>query len=254
MDRYRDLWRQNDAKTESWKLANQAVQDAVESQQSSATAAIQMAQSKKRRNRKKTPSGQRPTEESDSNMSSATPDSALKSVNNSISGSGGSMTVQQMLSADSPNKKAEEALTTAIADFVHSCGLKFNIPEEPTFQVMIALAKHVPTTYKCPPRKRVGGELLQIMYEDLHARNSEQLKQFAGTYGLTLYGDGATVKKMPLINILAAGYGQPAAVLDIVDCTGHMEEGGKKDAKFIVELFKPHMLSLVLVYSTLRTI
>ena len=32
MDRYRDLRRQNDAKTESWKLANQAVQDAVESQ------------------------------------------------------------------------------------------------------------------------------------------------------------------------------------------------------------------------------
>jgi hypothetical protein len=31
------------------------------------------------------------------------------------------------------------------------------------------------------------------------------LKNDVGVYGLTLFGDGATVKRMPLINILAGG-------------------------------------------------
>jgi hypothetical protein len=33
-----------------------------------------------------------------------------------------------------------------------------------------------------------------------------------------LFGDGATVHGMPLMNILAAGVGEPSAVLAIVDC------------------------------------
>jgi hypothetical protein len=35
------------------------------------------------------------------------------------------------------------------------------------------------------------------------------------TYGLTVYGDGATVKKTPLINILFAGAFVPALVMEI---------------------------------------
>jgi hypothetical protein len=37
-------------------------------------------------------------------------------------------------------------------------------------------------------------------------------------YGLSLFGDGATVHGMPLMNILASGVGEPCAVLSIVDC------------------------------------
>ena len=35
-----------------------------------------------------------------------------------------------------------------------------------------------------------------------------------------------------------------AAVLDIADCTGHLEGGGKKYASFIAKLFIPHLTEL----------
>ena len=49
---------------------------------------------------------------------------------------------------------------------------------------------------------------------------------------------------MPLTNILGSGAHLTTAVLEIVDCTGHLEHGGKKDASYISELFLPHMQKL----------
>ena len=43
------------------------------------------------------------------------------------------------------------------------------------------------------------------------------------------------MKTTPLINVLACSPGNPACVLDVIDCTLHMSEGGKKDAKFIAQ-------------------
>jgi hypothetical protein len=60
-------------------------------------------------------------------------------------------------------------------------------------------------------------------------------------FGLSYYGDGATVKKMPLINILASGAYLQTALLEIIDATTHMEKGGKKDATYIASLFRPHI-------------
>jgi hypothetical protein len=69
----------------------------------------------------------------------------------------------------------------------------------------------------------------------------ERLALQAGTFGLSLLGDGATVKRMPLVNMLAAGVHEPAGVLEIDECTGHIQGGVKKDAGFIGGLFFPHM-------------
>jgi hypothetical protein len=55
-------------------------------------------------------------------------------------------------------------------------------------------------------------------------------------------GDGATIHKMPLMYILALnGTTAPMTIL-IHDCTKHMEEGGKKDAQYIAELFEGKVL------------
>jgi hypothetical protein len=55
-------------------------------------------------------------------------------------------------------------------------------------------------------------------------------------------GNGATIHKMPLINILAlSGTTAPMTIL-IHDCTKHMEEGGKKDVRYIAELFEGKVL------------
>lgn len=60
---------------------------------------------------------------------------------------------------------------------------------------------------------------------------------------MCLLGDGATIRGMPLMNVLVS---TPSAssVLDIIDCTEHLEEGGKKDAKYIASIFEEHIQSL----------
>jgi hypothetical protein len=66
----------------------------------------------------------------------------------------------------------------------------------------------------------------------------------AETFGLSLLGDYATVKRMRLVNILVAGVHEPAGVLKIAECTGHIQDGGKKDSGFIAGLFFPHMTKI----------
>ena len=51
-------------------------------------------------------------------------------------------------------------------------------------------------------------------------------------------GDGATVKKMPLINVLGISGDSPPVVVAVNDCTEHMAAGGKKDATYISNIFE----------------
>jgi hypothetical protein len=42
---------------------------------------------------------------------------------------------------------------------------------------------------------------------------------------------------MVLVNMLAAGVHEPDGVLEIAECTGHIQGGGNKDAGFIAGFF-----------------
>ena len=82
-----------------------------------------------------------------------------------------------------------------------------------------------------PNRMKIGGELLDINYENTYNQNKAELMKEAKVFGFAWMGDGATIHKMPLMNILALnGTTAPMTVL-IHDCTKHMEEGGKKDLR-----------------------
>jgi hypothetical protein len=83
-----------------------------------------------------------------------------------------------------------------------------------------------------------------VNFKECHDRILERLSLQAGTFGLSLLGDGATVKRMQLVNMLVAGVHEPAGVLDIAECTGHIQGGGKKYAGFIAGLFLPHMTKI----------
>jgi hypothetical protein len=109
-------------------------------------------------------------------------------------------------------------LTTAIAEFVYCKGLSFSVVEGEEFQQILKLASLVPTSYRPPNRKLLSNELLDLSYQNRMSRQMAGLEVDADVYGLSLFGDGATVHGMPLMNILAAGVGEPCAVLSIVDC------------------------------------
>ena len=49
-------------------------------------------------------------------------------------------------------------------------------------------------------------------------------------FGLEIFGDGKTIVKVPMMNILACLAGNPSCVLDVVDSSDHVAKGNKKDA------------------------
>ncbi len=53
--------------------------------------------------------------------------------------------------------------------------------------------------------------------------NKKKILAEATTFGIATCGDGATVHRMPLMNILCLSGEQPPVVLGIEDCTAHMQ-------------------------------
>jgi hypothetical protein len=110
------------------------------------------------------------------------------------------------------------ALTTAIVDMVHSLGLPFSIVEDPKFHRVISLAKFATLNCTPPSCEDVSGPCLDLSYRTLMDKTCQSLENEADTFCLTVFGDGATIKRMPLMDVMAAGAHNPAAVLDIHDC------------------------------------
>jgi hypothetical protein len=109
-------------------------------------------------------------------------------------------------------------LTTAIAEFVFCKGLSFSAVDGEQFLQVLKLARLVKGEYRPPSCKVLSNELLEISYQGRLDRYMVDLATDSEVYGLTLFGDGATVHGMPLMNILASGVQEPCAVLSIVDC------------------------------------
>jgi hypothetical protein len=137
-----------------------------------------------------------------------------------------------------------DRLTAAIANFVHSEGLPFSVVDKPTFHYMLREARYAPAKYKMPDRKLVGGNLLDVTYETYFAHNLKKLNIGIEMFGICLYGDSATIRRKPFLNILAACVKEPSIVLEITDATSHLETGEKKDASYGAEQFIPWMKKL----------
>ena len=143
-----------------------------------------------------------------------------------------------------PNPQAESLLTMAIGDFIHSCGLPFRIASHPKFRLLISLARAVGSNFRFPSRNQIATELLDINYDTYMTKSRGLLERDIEIFGISFYGDGATVKRMPLINVLASGAYIHTVVMEIVDATIHLKTGGVKDAEYISSLFVPHIREL----------
>ena len=109
--------------------------------------------------------------------------------------------------------------------------------------------------FAVPNHKKVGGEILDINYENTYSLYKTELIKEAKVFGFAWMGDGSTILKMPLMNTLALNGTTAPMTVSIHDCTKHMEEGGKKDAPYIAELFEvkvmeydPHFLCTDVFY------
>ena len=153
--------------------------------------------------------------------------------------SNGQMTINFSMQRDSSSE-----LTGAIANFIHGNGLPFSLVDKPAFKNILTLARKSSPRYEPPTSKRMGNELLDLTYNSYVTINNNLLDKQKSLFGLSLFGDGATIHKKPLLNVLASGVHNTAAILEIVDATVHLAAGGKKDARYIAKCFLPHLLKL----------
>ena len=57
-------------------------------------------------------------------------------------------------------------------------------------------------------------------------------------FGITWISDGATIFRIPLVNVLVMCSDVPPPVVDIHDYTGHMVEGGNTYAEYLSEVME----------------
>ena len=86
------------------------------------------------------------------------------------------------------------ALTTAIADFFHAHNISDHTVESQRWRHVLECARSVGATYKCPNRKGIVGDLLDVNTQNYKKKNLEEATVDAYTFGLFMLGDGATMK------------------------------------------------------------
>ncbi len=75
---------------------------------------------------------------------------------------------------------------------------------------------------------KLFSDLLDINFQAIYQSNKRVTTYNANVFGLCWIGNGATIKRMPLLNILVMCWSNPSSVIAILDCIGHMVDGGKK--------------------------
>ncbi len=130
----------------------------------------------------------------------------------------------------------------AIANFFYCENIPDAVVESPRFVRLVRVCRLIGDDFVVPHRKKIGGELLDLNYANIYQRNKEELLKFAQVFGLAFLGDGATIHRMPPMNILAMSGATPPMTISIQDCTKHMAEGGKKDASYIADMFEEKVM------------
>ncbi len=147
--------------------------------------------------------------------------------------------MQLKLCGPKSNPNAPEMMDVALADFLHSHCLPFSLAEDPKLLEMIQVARLLGPNYKPPQSELIGGKYLDAIYKQSWKEQMSLLLSEVRIFGVTVFGDSATIKSIALVNVLASGVNNPFALLDIADCTHHLARGGKKDARHIANIVMP---------------
>ena len=145
------------------------------------------------------------------------------------------MQQMKLCTSDIPtNAIAGQRMDIAVADFMHSHMLPFSLTECPKFLKLLNTAKSLGTGYLPPDRRKMSGTLLDILYDTNKEEMIKNLLLESKIFGVTIFGDGATITNVPLMNILAPSPNNPFALLEIVDCTAKLyRSNGKREVQSI---------------------
>ena len=111
---------------------------------------------------------------------------------------------------------------SAITLMIHGLDLPLSFSSDPLFLAVLKTARTVGSEYRPPNRHIIGGALLDANYNIVRTSNEKKLTENSDITGLQAMGDSATIRKMPLFNVLASTHGTPPVVLAIHDCSKHL--------------------------------
>ena len=81
-------------------------------------------------------------------------------------------------------------------------------------------------------------------YQITFNNNVNSCLREAKTFGFAMLGDFATIRRMPLLNVVGSPANSPPVVLEVKDSTPQLKLGRKKDAKYVSECFLKHLKEL----------
>ena len=135
----------------------------------------------------------------------------------------------------------ETRLKVAIADLIISEGLSFNLSQKPMFKKVLDLARTVSKSYQPLNRNLISKDILDVIHDQKMERNLRLIKKESDIFEFLFLGDGATISKIPLLNILVSVKNIPVAVFELVDCQENLADGGENDGIFICNRFLEHI-------------
>jgi hypothetical protein len=94
---------------------------------------------------------------------------------------------------------ATERMDIAIADLIFSNGLPISLVECAKFNKLIQSARKIPPKYTPPYRKKMAGLLLEDIYQSTYDKQMRSLLKESKVFGIALFGDGATIHKVPMM-------------------------------------------------------
>ncbi len=103
-------------------------------------------------------------------------------------------------------------LDTAISHFLAANSLPFSLSEDPLFKHILSMARSVNQAYKPPSRSNIAGKYLTSIYSSYRKEATDKLIEGGPTFGITIFGDGATIHKIPLINMFGSNPEQTSIV------------------------------------------
>ncbi len=120
----------------------------------------------------------------------------------------------------------------------------FSMSDDALFKQILAKARVTNHKYVPPTRYQVAGRLLDANFAAYQKDSLDSFLADVETYGVSIFGDGATIVNTPMINILAGSPTNPIFVLDVVDCIKHMMTAGKKEVRYIAKQILPLMQNI----------
>ena len=135
----------------------------------------------------------------------------------------------------------QENADAAIADFILSKGLPFSLTSDTKFTNMLHHVRFSSIDYKPPSRHLISGKYLDFLYTAYVNDCLKKLDSKVNYFGLSVMGDGATIRKKPLFNVIICGVFCPVYVAKVHDCTDDLKTGENKNALFIANLCRNAM-------------